>query len=63
MALKIQRKALRGEDGTKTFSVRIREDLLAKPDEIAARTGYTRNELINQFIECALSVCEVEEQA
>ena len=37
----------RGEDGNKIISVRIKEDLLAALDRLAAESNYSRNELIN----------------
>jgi len=40
----------RGEDGTKIITVRIREDTLAKLDQLAAESNYSRNELINLIL-------------
>ena len=37
----------RGEDGSKIITVRIKEDILAQLDKIAADSNYSRNELIN----------------
>lgn len=37
----------RGEDGNKIITVRIKEDILAALDNIAAESNYSRNELIN----------------
>ncbi len=42
--LKIKR---RGEDGNRIITVRIKEDILAGLDKLAAETNYSRNELIN----------------
>lgn len=37
--LRIRQKPLKGEDGCRTFSVRIREDIVSRMDLIAAQTG------------------------
>ena len=50
----------KGEDGYRTFSVRIREETVAKIDEISAQTGRSRNELIGLFLEYAADRCVVE---
>ena len=44
----------KGEDGDKVVSVRMREDTLAKLDELSAQTNRSRNELINLLLEEAL---------
>lgn len=44
----------KGEDGHKVVSVRMREDTLAKLDELSAQTNRSRNELINLLLEEAL---------
>ena len=54
-------KRVRGEDGYRTFSVRVKEDTVAKLDAIASRTGHSRNELIGIFLEYAAEHCRVEE--
>ncbi len=50
----------KGEDGYKVFSIRIKEDVVARLDDIAAKTGHSRNELIGTFIEYALNRCVIE---
>ncbi len=59
--LVIKPKRAKGEDGYKVFSVRIREELVEQIDEIAAKTGRSRNELIGTFVEFALDRCKIEE--
>ena len=49
----------KGEDVYKTFSIRIKEDLCSRMDEIAAQTGRSRNELVALFIEYGLDNCEI----
>ena len=50
------------EDGYKVFSIRIKEDLADRINEIASQTGYSRNELIARFLEYAAEHCTVAEE-
>lgn len=59
--LVIRPKRLRGEDGFKTFSIRIREKTVSRIDEVSARTGRSRNELIGIFLNYALDRCVIED--
>ncbi len=56
----IRKKSLKGEDGYKTFSIRIKEETVAQLDQIAQKTNRSRNELINTFLDFALKNCEIE---
>ena len=56
----IKPKKLRGDDGYKTFSIRIKEDTVRKIDAISNQTGHSRNELIGIFLEYATEHCKVE---
>ena len=58
----IRPKRAKGEDGFKTFSIRIRENLVERINDISARTGYSRNELIGKFLEYAVDHCTREEK-
>ena len=58
--LVIRPKRLRGEDGYRTFSVRLRSEIVERMDEIAQETGHSRNELIGLFLEYALGHCRLE---
>lgn len=58
--LVIRPKRPKGEDGYKTFSIRIKEETVEKINAIAAQTGHSRNELIGQFLEYAANHCEIE---
>lgn len=60
--LVIRPKRPKGEDGYKTFSIRIREETVEKINAIAAQTGYSRNELIGQFLEFAATHCKIEDK-
>jgi len=52
---------LKGEDGYKTFSIRIKEDTVKKLDNIAVKTNRSRNEIINIFLEFAVENCVINE--
>ncbi len=58
--LVIKPKKPKGEDGYKVFSIRIKEEIVAKIDDISAKSGHSRNELISTFIEYALNRCVVD---
>lgn len=53
-------KQLKGEDGYRTFSVRLRGSLVTQMDEVSSKTGRSRNELIGIFLEYALEHCELK---
>ena len=57
----ITKKGVKGEDGYKVFSIRIKEDLVEKLDNLAQQTNRSRNDLINTLLEYAADHCEVEE--
>ena len=59
-SLVIKPRKPKGEDGYKVFSIRIKEDIVAKIDDISTQTGHSRNELISTFIEYALNRCVIE---
>ena len=56
----IKKKKLKGEDGYKTFSIRIKDETVARLERLSAETGRSRNELINILIDYALENCEVK---
>lgn len=55
----IKKKALKGEDGYKTFSVRIKEDTVLKLNRLSEETNRSRNELINLLLDFAIDNCKV----
>ena len=57
----ITKKGVKGEDGYKVFSIRIKEDLVEKLDNLAQQTNRSRHDLINTLLEYAADHCEVEE--
>lgn len=56
----IHPKRPKGDDGYKTFSIRIKEDIVQRIDEISAQTGRSRNELNGIFLEFSLDRCSIE---
>ena len=56
----IRRKNLKGEDGYKTFSIRIKDDTFVKLNELSDRTNRSRNELVNILLEFAINNCTVK---
>ena len=56
----INKKALMGEDGYKTFSIRIKDETVNNLDAISKETNRSRNELINILLDYAIDNCEVK---
>ncbi len=59
--LVIGTKKTKGEDGYKVFSIRVRDEVVTRIDNISIKTGRSRNELIGIFLEYALDKCVIEE--
>ena len=59
--LVIKSKKMKGDDGYRTFSIRVNEELVVQIDQIAAQTGRSRNELIGMFLKFAVENCQIEE--
>ena len=57
----IRPKKYKGNDGYKTFSIRIKEELVENIDSISVKTGHSRNELIGIFLEYAVNHCKIED--
>lgn len=55
--LKITRK----DDDYNTFSIRLKNDIVKKLDEIASKTNRSRNDIINICLNFALDNIEFEE--
>jgi len=56
----INKKSLKGEDGYKTFSIRIKDETVANLDQLSAQTNRSRNELINILLDYAIKNSEVK---
>lgn len=60
-SLIIKPKRAKGEDGYRTVSIRVKEEVVVQIDDIAAKTGRSRNELIGMLLQYAVSRCKIEE--
>lgn len=58
----INPKKAKGDDGHRTFSIRIKEETVCKLEKLSSQCGHSRNELIAMFIEYGLDNCEVSEK-
>ena len=56
----INKKPLKGEDGYKTFSIRIKDKTVNDLDTLSKETNRSRNELINILLDYAIENCEVK---
>lgn len=54
-----RRSPLKGDDGYKVFSVRIKESTVDELDKISSETNRSRNELINMMLEFGIENCEI----
>ena len=60
--IKITKKtARRGDEGYKVVSVRMKEEMLERLDELSSQTNRSRNELINLLLDAAMKIVKVEE--
>lgn len=60
--LQITKKSnLKGDDGYKIFSIRVKEEIVDKLDDISAKTNRSRNELINMLLEFGVENSEIIE--
>lgn len=58
--LVINKKGLKGEDGYKTFSIRIKDETVESLDALSKESNRSRNELINILLDFAIENCEVK---
>lgn len=56
-----KKTARRGDDGYKIVSVRMKDEMIARLDELSVKTNRSRNELINLLLEAAVEIVKVEE--
>ena len=62
-ALIVTIKRPKGEDGYRTFSVRLKEAVVSQMDSISKETGRSRNELIGLVLEYALDHYTLEQES
>lgn len=61
--IKITKKSLiRGDDGYKIVSVRMKDETLASLETLAAKTNRSRNEVINILLKSALDIVKIDEE-
>ena len=58
--LVIDKKGLKGEDGYRTFSIRIKQETVEALDKISNDTNRSRNDIINLLLEFGVENCEVK---
>lgn len=54
-----KRNNIKGEDGYKVFSIRVKDSTVSELDAISEKTNRSRNELINMMLEFAIKNCEI----
>ena len=60
--IKIKKKrGQMGENGSRIVSIRMREALFIRLEDLSARTNRSRNELINLLLDSAMDIVKVEE--
>ena len=60
--IKITKKsAKKGDDGYKIVSVRMKDELIQRLEDLSAQTNRSRNELINLLLEAAVQNVQIEE--
>ena len=52
---------VRGDDGYKIVSVRMKDEMIAQLDELSTATNPSRHELINLLLDSALKIVNIEE--
>lgn len=55
----IEKKSLKGDDGYKIFSLRVKEQTVNRLDQLSQQTNRSRNELITILIEYGLDNCKI----
>lgn len=58
-----KKNKLKGDDGYKVFSVRIKEETVTKLEQISNESNRSRNEIINALLDFAISRCEIDGEA
>ena len=56
-----KKNKLKGDDGYKVFSVRIKEETVTKLEQLSNESNRSRNEIINALLDFAISRCEIDE--
>lgn len=56
-----KRNVRRGDDGCKIISVRMKDELIKRLDDLSAKTNRSRNELVNLLLNAAIDIVKIEE--
>ncbi len=56
-----KKNKLKGDDGYKVFSVRIKDETVMKLEQISNESNRSRNEIINTLLDFAISRCEIDD--
>lgn len=60
--IKITKKGTRrGDDGCKVVSVRMKDELIERLDDLSVKTNRSRNELVNMLLNAAIDIVKIEE--
>ncbi len=51
----------KGDDGYRIVSVRMKEEMLLRLDDLSFKTNRSRNELINLLLDAAMDIVRIEE--
>lgn len=51
----------KGDDGHKIVSVRMKDELIKRLDDLSAQTNRSRNEIINILLEASVDIASIEE--
>ena len=51
----------RGDDGYKVVSVRMKEELIKRLDDLAVDTNRSRNDVINILLESSIDIVKISE--
>ena len=58
--IRYEKRTKHGEDGSMVITVRLKEDILASLDQLAADSNYSRNELINIILRHGIENIKIE---
>lgn len=56
-----KKNKLKGDDGYKVFSVRIKDETVERLEQISNESNRSRNEIINALLDFAISRCEIDD--
>lgn len=60
--IRIKKKvAKKGDDGYKIVSVRMKDELIARLDELSFRSNRSRNEMINLLLDAAVKIVKIDD--